>query len=84
VSFNLIDPARVGPQAVFDTVATKAQSSGQSVTGAELVGLVPRSVLAAVPQGRWNELGLGPERTIEARLAAPRRPESAMPDTDHS
>lgn len=82
VSFNLIDPERVGPQAVFDTVALKAQSSGQSVTGAELVGLVPRAVLADIPQIRWKELDLGLERTIEARLDALGGPESAAPGKD--
>ena len=36
---------------------------------AELVGLVPSSVLDAVPARRWPELDLAEDRTIEARLA---------------
>ncbi len=63
VSCNLIGPWRVGPGAVFDFVASQA-----SVDRAELVGLVPLSVLEAEPRHRWSELGLSPSATIEARL----------------
>ena len=38
-------------------------------TDAELVGLVPEAVLRAVPEDRWGELDLGPDRTVESRLA---------------
>jgi glutamate formiminotransferase len=67
VSCNLIDPTVVGPAQVYDTVAAQV-----AVARAELVGLVPEAVLAAVPAGRWTELDLSPERTIEARLAGDR------------
>jgi glutamate formiminotransferase / 5-formyltetrahydrofolate cyclo-ligase len=63
VSMNLIAPHEVGPQQVYDAVAREA-----AVERAELVGLAPRSVLAAVPRHRWAELDLSDERTIEARL----------------
>ena len=63
VSCNLIEPAKVGPAAVFDAVASLAVADR-----AELVGLVPAAVLAAVPRQRWTELDLDPSRTIEARL----------------
>jgi glutamate formiminotransferase len=63
VSCNLIDPWRIGPEVVFDAVASRV-----AVARAELVGLVPASVLDAVPRHRWPELDLGPSRTIEARL----------------
>jgi glutamate formiminotransferase len=63
VSCNLIAPWRVGPGAVFDFVASRA-----AVDRAELVGLVPRSVLESEPRHRWTELGLSPSATIEARL----------------
>jgi glutamate formiminotransferase / 5-formyltetrahydrofolate cyclo-ligase len=63
VSFNLIDPFSVGPSAVFDAVASRAEPAR-----AELVGLVPAAVLEAVPTRRWTELDLDPSRTIEARL----------------
>jgi glutamate formiminotransferase / 5-formyltetrahydrofolate cyclo-ligase len=63
VSCNLIAPWRVGPGALFDAVASQA-----GVARAELVGLVPLSVLEAEPRHRWPELGLSPSATIEARL----------------
>lgn len=63
VSFNLTEPALVGPDAVFDAVATRTE-----VARAELVGLAPASVLAAIPSERWAELDLAPSRTIESRL----------------
>lgn len=65
VSMNLIAPAEVGPAEVFDRVAART-----AVTRAELVGLVPETVLHAVPAHRWEELDLSPERTIEARVEA--------------
>lgn len=63
VSFNLIAPTEVGPAAVYDQVAAHAE-----IERAELVGLVPRAVVDAVPQHRWAELDLADDRTIEARL----------------
>ena len=65
VSMNLLDPEVVGPAAAFDAVAARVP-----VAGAELVGLVPAAVLAAVPPARYAELDLRPDSTIEARLAA--------------
>lgn len=65
VSMNLVDPLAVGPAAAHDAVAALAATAG-----AELVGLVPDAVLRAVPEDRWEALGLGPDRTVEARLRA--------------
>jgi glutamate formiminotransferase len=65
VSMNLVDPEAVGPAAAFDAVAARVP-----VADAELVGLVPAVVLAAVPPARYAELDLSADRTIEARLAA--------------
>ncbi len=65
VSMNLIDPLRVGPAVAWDRVAELAE-----IAGAELVGLVPEAVLEGVSAGRWDELDLAADRTIEARLAA--------------
>lgn len=65
VSMNLVAPDRLGPAAAYDEVARRAE-----VARAELVGLVPEVVLAAVPRHRWTELDLAADRTIEARLAA--------------
>lgn len=64
VSCNLLEAQGVGPGLVYDAVARSA-----SVARAELVGLVPAAVLAAVEPERWAELDLSPERTVEARLA---------------
>jgi glutamate formiminotransferase len=64
VSFNLVDPATVGPDRVYDAVAAVAP-----VERAELVGLAPSTVLDSIPAERWKTLDLDPERTIERRLA---------------
>lgn len=64
VSMNLIAPGRVGPADVVDLIAARTP-----VAGTELVGLLPRSVLAAIPPERWAELDLAEDRTIEARCS---------------
>lgn len=69
VSCNLVDPTRVGPAEIFDDVVRRAREAGMSVERAELVGLLPESVLRAVPRHRWADLDLGDDRTIEHRLA---------------
>ena len=63
VSCNLVAPEDVGPDRVHDQVAADVP-----VERAELVGLIPAAVLARVPPGRWAELGLTAEATVEARL----------------
>lgn len=63
VSCNLIAPSDVGPAEIYDRVAREAE-----VTRAELVGLLPREVLRAVPRARWDVLDLSEGRAIEARL----------------
>jgi len=63
VSCNLVQPLVVGPAQIWDTVESMAP-----VARAELVGLVPQTVLDATPESRWDELDLGVERTIEERL----------------
>ena len=64
LSFNLVDPLRVGPATVLDA----ALSAGVRVARAELVGLAPAAVLEGTEPTRWAELDLDPDRTIEARL----------------
>ncbi len=63
VSMNLVRPDQVGPAEAYDRVAELVE-----VAGAELVGLLPRGVLVRIPPGRWAELGLAEDRTVEARL----------------
>jgi glutamate formiminotransferase len=65
VSMNLVAPSEVGPATVYDTVIRSTR-----IARAELVGLLPEAVLAAVPPSRWADLDLAADRTIEARLAA--------------
>ncbi len=64
VSMNLIDPSSTGPEHVWDTVATMAP-----IERAELVGLLPAATLERIDRGRWIQLDLGAERTIEWKLA---------------
>lgn len=59
VSMNLVDPERVTPADAYDAVASRAP-----VDRAELVGMVPAAVLAAVPTERWAELDLGPDKAL--------------------
>jgi glutamate formiminotransferase len=68
VSMNLVSPDVVGPAEAWDRVAALAP-----VDRAELVGLVPGSVLARIDPARWSRLDLAEERTIDHRLAARRR-----------
>ena len=74
VSMNLIAPDVVGPAEAWDAVAARVP-----VAGAELVGLVPASVLDRTDPERWSQLDLAPERTIEARLRGDRRRGRADP-----
>jgi glutamate formiminotransferase / 5-formyltetrahydrofolate cyclo-ligase len=70
VSCNLLRPLVVGPAEIWDKVAAMA-----TVRRAELVGLVPQAVLARIPVARWRELDLGPDKTIEARVAKSQKEE---------
>jgi len=69
VSCNLIDPSGASIMNVYDTVAAGARAEGYPLVRAELVGLVPASLLPGVPRERWDELDLGEDRTIEYRMA---------------
>jgi glutamate formiminotransferase / 5-formyltetrahydrofolate cyclo-ligase len=70
VSCNLVDPGRYGPERLYDLVAALVAEAGGAVEGGELVGLIPETVLAAVPAGRRAELGLSVGATVESRLPA--------------
>ena len=67
VSCNLVDLSLATPSQVFDQVA--AHVAGGAIERAELVGLVPRALLAREDPARWSELDLSEQATIEARLA---------------
>jgi len=68
VSCNVVDPALVMLTDIYDTVEAGARSERCIVTRGELVGLLPRSALSAVPESRWNSLGLRVEDSIEFQL----------------
>ncbi len=63
VSVNLIQPMIAGPNDVYEAVSRHVK-----VHHAELVGLLPASVLATIPRARWEDLDLSVERTIEWRV----------------
>lgn len=69
VSCNLLDPTVVTPLDVYRQVE-RALRPDAHVVRCELVGLVPRAVLDAVPEEWWARLDLGEERSLEARAAA--------------
>ena len=63
VSINLVNPEISNPTHAFDAVQQYAD-----IHHAELVGLLPRDVLVSIPEGRWEELDLAENKTIEWRL----------------
>jgi glutamate formiminotransferase len=67
VSCNLIDVTATRPSEVLDRVSELLPRGGR-VERCELVGLVPRALLEREDPRRWDELGLSPDATIEARL----------------
>jgi glutamate formiminotransferase len=72
VSCNVVDPTAVTLVDVYDAVAAGAAARRCVVLRGELVGLLPRSALSAVPGPRWSELGLRAEDTIEHRMGTRR------------
>jgi glutamate formiminotransferase len=68
VSCNFIDVPAGRPSQVYDQVQALLQGRGEILRG-ELVGLAPKALLDAEDPDRWEELGLSPDATIEARLA---------------
>lgn len=63
VACNLIEPLKTPPHLVYDAVEARA-----TVRRCELVGLMPDAVLQVVPRGRWAQLDLSVEQTVEWRL----------------
>lgn len=63
VSINLVSPEISNPADAYDAVRQHTE-----IHHCELVGLLPRDVLLSVPVGRWEELDLAEDRTIEWRL----------------
>ncbi len=68
VSCNVIDFGSVRLSQVYDQVSALLPRGG-AIDRAELVGLAPRALLESESEERWEELGLSPDATIEARSA---------------
>ncbi len=68
ISCNLVQPELVGPAEAYERVAAALPLGGR-ISRAELVGLVPQSVLDRVPSGRLAQLGLEGAVSLQARLA---------------
>jgi glutamate formiminotransferase len=69
VAMNLVDLDRTGLEAACTTVRRRVEAAGVAVTQVEVVGLVPAAELAACSQTFLDWAGLGPDITIESRLA---------------
>ncbi len=68
VSMNIVDTENISVSDAYDLVATEARRAGSAVARAELVGLLPQRQLEMVDDRRWEQLNIGPLKTIEARL----------------
>lgn len=68
VSCNIIDTNAARPSELYDRIESLLPAGGR-IARAELVGLAPAELLEAEDPGRWAELGLSPDATIEARCA---------------
>lgn len=64
VSCNIVDTELAGPELAYDLVQAHAP-----IDRAELVGLLPLDVLLRQTRSRWEQLDIGDDKTIEARLS---------------
>jgi glutamate formiminotransferase len=69
VSMNLVALERTGLEEACTAVERLARAAGDDVTRIELVGLIPATELARSHAGFLERAGIGPEQTIELRLA---------------
>jgi glutamate formiminotransferase len=72
VSMNVTALERTGVEKACDAVEAAARDAGAAVAAIELVGLVPAAEYDRWSEGFRQRSGIGPDRTIEARLAAAR------------
>jgi glutamate formiminotransferase len=70
VSMNLVALERTGLQQACESVRAQVLAAGHDVVGVELVGLLPAVELARCDTKFREWARLGPEHTIEARMAA--------------
>jgi hypothetical protein len=69
LSCNLIDQNVLTLSTIYDNVLGQLGPNGR-INRAELVGLLPASLLNQEDPQRWEQLGLSSDATIEARLRA--------------
>ena len=70
VAMNLVDLDRTGLEDACTAVRRRAEAAGSHVTRVELVGLMPAAELALCSQAFLDWADLGPDVTIESRLAS--------------
>jgi glutamate formiminotransferase len=68
VSMNLVDLGRTSVQRACERVRELARAADDDVDRVELVGLLPAAELARCDPAFLEWSGIGPDRTIEARL----------------
>ena len=68
ISLNILDIEQAPIERVFDKVVSKAHERGLRVTGSEVVGMVPRSVLMRAGRHYLAMQGEGPEAYTEAEI----------------
>ena len=68
VSMNLVALERTGVQRACETVRDRARADGDDVARVELVGLLPAAEWTRCDPEFLAWAGIGPDRTIEARL----------------
>ena len=70
VSMNLVDLEMTGLERACTTARERVQARGGQVVRVELVGLVPAAALDGASGEFLAWSGLGPDQTIEGRVAA--------------
>lgn len=70
ISMNLVEPFVIGPAEIYERVSSLALERQLLIERSELVGLIPETVLSAIPESKWAELDLARDRTIEHRLTS--------------
>lgn len=68
VSMNLTDLSRTTPLAVFSRIVREAEAEGVSVTGSEIVGMVPVSAISEAAEDRLGLIEFDRSQIMEGRL----------------
>ncbi len=68
ISMNLEDPARTSPLDVFRAIETWVGGRGGRVTGTEVIGMMPDTLVLPAARDRLDLLDLGPVRMLSSRV----------------